>query len=194
MRTCWQRRCANCTPHQNTAHGCNGARRRWLERLAGTGERVDLAWQDAEPDGRTLACRLFGCPVETPILAYHDARTGQERFAWFVGETLKGALFLAPEPVAVSRAWAVEQLSTRFTQASARLGVVAGRPGRGVAEKGATVCSCFSIGVNQITTAVTRGCRTVAAVGEVTQAGTNCGSCRAEIQGIIDVYRLQAAE
>lgn len=158
------------------------------------GWRLELAWQGAGVDGRTLACRLFGCPVETGILSYHDADSGQERFAWFVGEQLRGALFLAPEPVAVSRAWAVEQLSTRFTRASGRLGVVAGRPGHGVADKGATVCSCFGIGVNQIGTAIAGGCLTVAAVGEATQAGTNCGSCRAEIKGIIDAYRLQAAE
>ena len=158
------------------------------------GWRLELAWQGVGPDGRTLACSLFGCPVETAILAYRDADSGQERFAWFEGGRLQGALFLAPEPVAVSRAWAVEQLSARFTSASGRLGMVAGRPGRGITDKGATVCSCFGIGVNQIATAIAGGCLSVAAVGEATQAGTNCGSCRAEIKGIIDAYRLQAAE
>jgi assimilatory nitrate reductase catalytic subunit len=50
------------------------------------------------------------------------------------------------------------------------------------------------VGASQIAEAVLAGCHTVAAVGMALQAGTNCGSCRAEIKGIIDAYRLQAAE
>jgi assimilatory nitrate reductase catalytic subunit len=166
----------------------------WALATCTAGWRLELAWQDADLDGRTLACRLFGCPINAAILTYHDAEAAQERFAWFEGERLMGALFLAPEPVAVSRAWAIEQLATSFTQRGAKLGVVAGRPCFSVADKGATVCSCFGVGSNQIAAAIAGGCQTVAAVGESIQAGTNCGSCRAEIKGIIDAYRLQAAE
>ena len=49
-------------------------------------------------------------------------------------------------------------------------------------DKGAIVCSCFDVGANEIRDAVTKGgCRTVDAVGTKLNAGTNCGSCRAEI-------------
>jgi len=73
--------------------------------------------------------------------------------------------------------------------------VLAGRPGADMPDSGAIVCSCFSVGVNTITAAVTaQGCSTVEAVGACTKAGTNCGSCRAEIRGIIDAHRLAAAE
>jgi assimilatory nitrate reductase catalytic subunit len=62
-------------------------------------------------------------------------------------------------------------------------------------DSGAIVCSCFSVGINTITAAVAQqGCTSVEAVGACTKAGTNCGSCRAEIRGIIDAHRLQAAE
>jgi assimilatory nitrate reductase catalytic subunit len=62
-------------------------------------------------------------------------------------------------------------------------------------DSGAIVCSCFSVGVNTITAAITQqGCSTVEAVGACTKAGTNCGSCRAEIRGIINARGLQAAE
>ncbi|TIT70654.1 MAG: (2Fe-2S)-binding protein, partial [Mesorhizobium sp.] len=37
-------------------------------------------------------------------------------------------------------------------------------------------------------------CSTVGAVGEALKAGTNCGSCRAEIRAIIGAGRVQAAE
>jgi assimilatory nitrate reductase catalytic subunit len=53
----------------------------------------------------------------------------------------------------------------------------------------------MGVGINTITEAVTRhGCSTVEAVGALTRAGTNCGSCRAEIRGIVDAHRLLAAE
>ncbi|PLT97397.1 hypothetical protein BMJ34_18150, partial [Sinorhizobium medicae] len=38
------------------------------------------------------------------------------------------------------------------------------------------------------------GCHSVEAVGEKLSAGTNCGSCRAEIRGIINACLTVAAE
>jgi assimilatory nitrate reductase catalytic subunit len=107
-------------------------------------------------------------------------------------DRLTGALFLAAEPVAVSRNWAVDQLGVDFSERRARFAVVAGRPGKGIVDKGATVC--FSVGVKQIAAAVAGGRVTVDVIGRALQAGTNCGSCRSEIQEIVDAHRLQAAE
>jgi assimilatory nitrate reductase catalytic subunit len=56
------------------------------------------------------------------------------------------------------------------------------------------VCSCFSVGVNRIVSAIRDGCHTVETVSKDTSAGTNCGSCRAEIRGIIDRCLAAAAE
>ncbi|MFC7395626.1 molybdopterin-dependent oxidoreductase [Chelatococcus sp. GCM10030263] len=163
----------------------------WALARCNGGWRFEFALADKDRDGAALAAELFGHPPD--VLAYHDARVGQQRFAAFEGGRLRGALFLAAEPVAVSRAWAVDQLVGDFADQRARLSVVAGRPGRGL-DRGATVCACFGIGANQIAAAVAAGCTTVAAIGEALQAGTNCGSCRSEIRGIIDVHRLRAAE
>ena len=69
-----------------------------------------------------------------------------------------------------------------------------GPPRQGTVDRGATVCSCFGVGAKQIAAAVAAGCVTVDAIGRALQAGTNCGSCRSEIQEIIDAHRLQAAE
>ena len=70
---------------------------------------------------------------------------------------------------------------------------MAGRPGKGSVDRGAIVCSCFAVGANEIAAAAARGCTTVAAIGEALQAGTNCGSCRAEIRNIIEAQRDTAA-
>jgi assimilatory nitrate reductase catalytic subunit len=128
------------------------------------------------------------------MIAYHDTEAGHFRFAAFSCDRLVAALFLAPEPVAVSRGWAVEQLSLRHTEIRARFSVIAGRPGRGNEDQGATVCSCFGVGGKAIAAAVRRGCTTVESIGKTLQAGTNCGSCRGEICQIIEAQCATAAE
>ena len=45
-----------------------------------------------------------------------------------------------------------------------------------------------------IVAAIRAGCTTVDDIGKVTCAGTNCGSCKSEIKGIIDEHRVIAAE
>jgi assimilatory nitrate reductase catalytic subunit len=92
----------------------------------------------------------------------------------------------------VSREWAVSQLVENNSSPRTRSAVLAGRPGAGGLDRGAIVCACFGIGANEIAGAVARGCTSVAAVGAATQAGTNCGSCRAEIRNILDA-QLAAA-
>lgn len=157
------------------------------------GWRVELAFGKDEADWPGFAADLFAGPAGSETNSYFDLRSGQYRMACFDGESLIGALYLAPEPVSVSRSWAVSQL-TEIMSGRSRLGIIAGRPGRGSADRGATVCSCFNVGVNDIAAACARGCGTVAAIGEATSAGTNCGSCRSEIKSIIDARMLHAAE
>ena len=53
-------------------------------------------------------------------------------------------------------------------------------------DKGAIVCSCFQVGCHEIAAAAATGATTVRAVGDCLKAGTNCGSCRSEIQSILD--------
>ena len=163
-----------------------------LAKCAG-GWRVEFAFGKDEPDWGAFASTLFDAPATAETSAYHDLQSGQHRFACFDGAQLAGALYLGRDPVPVSRNWAVAQLSEPMS-GRARLGIIAGRPGKGCADRGATVCSCFNVGTNDIAEAVARGCSSVAAVGAATSAGTNCGSCRAEIKAIIDARTLQAAE
>ena len=150
------------------------------------GWRLELALAGDARDWTGFATSLFGCGPEADLLFYQDMTGGQHRFACFEGERLVGALFLAAEPVSVSRDWAVEQLSVSFADPRRRFSIIAARPGAGGFDRGATVCSCFGVGANQITAAIAAGCSSVEAIGQSTQAGTNCGSCRAEIRKIID--------
>jgi assimilatory nitrate reductase catalytic subunit len=153
------------------------------------GFRLELALAEACEDWADVAASLFATSPGAETLAYHDVAAGQHRFACFDGERLVGALFLASEPVSVSRAWACEQLIKQHPGQRARMSVIAGRPGVGSLDRGAIVCSCFGIGANQIASAVARGCLTVKAVGQALGAGTDCGSCRGEITRLIEQCR-----
>ena len=164
----------------------------WAVAPCRAGWRFEFAFASADRDWSEFAGILFGGRTET--LIFEDRRAGRRRFARFDGNRLVGALYLAPEPVAVSRDWAIDQLGIEHANPAARAASIAGRPGRGLTDRGATVCSCFAVGVNQISAAVAAGCATVAAVGQRLRAGTNCGSCRAEIKGIIDAHHRDATE
>ncbi|WP_274426412.1 nitrate reductase [Chelativorans sp. YIM 93263] len=166
----------------------------WALARSKGGWRLELA------DGRPLDApeallrRLLSlAPSGVEIIAYHDTRQGSHRMAAFNGERLLGALYLSRTPVVASRGFAVEQLSQPHSDPRSRNRVIAGRAGADRPDPGAVVCSCFGVGANQIAGAVRAGCTSLAAVGKTLKAGTNCGSCRAEIKGLIDAYRLEAA-
>ena len=166
----------------------------WAVAKCKGGWRVELAFADDDIDWAGFAQSLFGAPRETEMLAYHDRDAGQHRIAAFDDKHLAGALFVAPGPVAVSRGWAAQQLEEMHASQRERFRIVAGRAAAERPDAGAIVCSCFGVGANQIATAVAAGCTTVDGIGGSLKAGTNCGSCRAEIRAIIQVNRVQAAE
>ncbi len=166
----------------------------WALAKAEAGFRLELAFAGPLDDWAGWCRRVFAIPQGVEPLGYADAQTGDIRLAFFDGARLLAAFFLAREPVAVARNWAIAQLAADHLDLRKRFALVAGRPGADKPDPGATVCSCFGVGVNQIVAAVRGGCHSVEAVGKSLNAGTNCGSCRAEIRGIIDGCHATAAE
>jgi assimilatory nitrate reductase catalytic subunit len=166
----------------------------WARARAEGGWRVELAFETAPEDWAAWCRGAFDIPGHIEPLGYADRQSGDLRLAFFDGNRLRAALFVARQPVAVARNWAVSQLAADYEHRRQRAALVAGRPGGDHADPGAIVCSCNSVGVNRIVGAIRGGCRDVDAVGRETSAGTNCGSCRAEISGIIDGCLRTAAE
>ena len=166
----------------------------WALAKADGGYRLELAFESGPDDWVAWSKTVFGIETRVEPLGYSDSRSGDLRLAFFDGETLLAAVFIAKKPVAVARNWAISQLSVRHDDIRMRFAIVAGRPGADKPDPGATVCACFNVGVNQITQAIRGGCHSVDAIGKELNAGTNCGSCRAEIRGIIDGCLATAAE
>ena len=166
----------------------------WAIARAENGFRLELAGDEPEDGFETWLSQSLGLDEDVEIVRYRDAAAGDCRILALRGSRLLAAFFASRSPVAVSRQWAVDQLLTDHADAVARSRLVAGRPGAGQADKGATVCACFSVGAKEIARAVGQGCRSVDAIGQLLSAGTNCGSCRPEIRRIIDAQALLAAE
>lgn len=158
-------------------------------RVAG-GFVTEMAASEAPKAWDGLLDRIIGPPEDSnDDLAYHDASAGRYRFARYSGDQLVAALFVAPTGLPISRSWATEQLTRRF-DGPERMRFLAGRSGAGQIDRGPIVCACFEVGRNEIVRAAAEGCRTVADVGARLKAGTNCGSCRAEIRRTIDATGL----
>lgn len=162
----------------------------WALARVADGWRVELAGAREPDDWVTYARRLFSVDAEADFVVCEDVARGRYKFAVFDGEHLDGALFVGREPVDVARSWVIEKFTGQFADARVRHALVAGRAGGDEVDKGPIVCACFEIGRNQILDAVRGGCRTVSDVGAVAKAGTNCGSCRAEISRLIEDARV----
>ena len=180
-------------------HGFAGTRARpvhhfdyWACARVNGGWRTELASAAPTNAWDKTARLVLGATVDEELISYQDRRRGDWRFAAVRAGVLLGVFYASREPVAVARSWASTLLESEGVPVPALL---AGRPGGAVEDKGAIICSCFSVGFKQIASAVADGsCLSVDAVGALLKAGTNCGSCRSEIRQIVDKGRALAAE
>jgi len=123
------------------------------------------------------------------FVGLQDRASSDARFLAYDSDKMLGTLFIAQDPVKVSRRWAIQALAKPLPDAAARVALLAGRPPTDQPDTGPTVCACFSVGRNTISTAIQAGAVTLDAVGTACQAGTNCGSCRSEIAAMLPAYQ-----
>jgi assimilatory nitrate reductase catalytic subunit len=151
------------------------------------GHRVELADSVPHGDGLAFARRLFGLP-DTEVASVTDPKRGLARCAFHDSGKLVAALFIGPRPVDIARDFVVDGLLGE------RPHVLAGRPGADQPDPGPTVCSCLNVGVNTIRAAIESGqTMSVEAIGKHLGAGTNCGSCRPELAGLLARYAQPVA-
>jgi assimilatory nitrate reductase catalytic subunit len=164
----------------------------WAVAPAEGGFRVELAGQETPGDWQAFARELFGLADGGEWIAYYDREAGIARLAAFEGDRLVGALFVAPQPVGLSRGFIAGALPENHA-GMARYRLLAGQGGADQPDPGAILCACFQVGVNQIVAAIRDGQGTVEAIGMALKAGTNCGSCRSDIRRMLDEGRFEKA-
>lgn len=152
----------------------------------------EIAHQTMPNDVADLARDLSSSEGEW--LSASDPNNGLHRFAQIENDALQTCLMISANNQLPPREWLVELFNNDIIDSLSRLGLLSGLPPAGAIEKGRIICSCNSVGIHQIIEAIQSGATTPDAVGTKCHAGTNCGSCRTEINELVGEYALQAAE
>ncbi len=152
------------------------------------GWQAELAWTTAPEDWEAELRRLTGL-TDGRASVMADSGSGRARVALFDGERVAAVMFIAREPVALARRHVAGLVGQEVSAAEA----LAGWPGADRPDPGATVCSCFEVGVNTLKTAISDGSSSVEALGVSTCAGTNCGSCKPELAALIAAHAAPVA-
>ncbi|MDD9715494.1 molybdopterin-dependent oxidoreductase [Dinoroseobacter sp. PD6] len=145
-----------------------------------TGTRAEVADFKLPDNWEAEARKILSLPGGSASVIEDSAR-GTARVAIHEKGTLTGLFFAAATPVALSRSHVVALIGTAADPIQALAGVpAADRP-----DPGAMVCACFDVGANSLRRAIDGGATTLHALGVCTRAGTNCGSCRPELEAIL---------
>ena len=164
-----------------------------LARIEG-GWRVELAGMKAAADWDFFARKIFGLdePQVLEMVAMRDEKRGDYRCVAVRDGEILGVIFVARAPVAAARAWLCEQFAQ---QGAIPLALLAGRPPRACRDPGRKICVCLNVGANIILAAIAeKNLSSAEAVGAATGAGTGCGSCKPEIERLLNDPALAASQ
>jgi len=168
----------------------------WSRAAVAGGWVYELSGTEPPEQGILLARRLVDVVPADQLLEYTDRRSSTFRAAATDAEgRLAEALLVAPHGHLPERDWLLSLLASDAALSPLdRRALLSGRAPVPVPSVGRIVCSCFNVGVNQLTAAITGGSASLDEIGNVLKAGTNCGSCRSEIRTMLEASRLMAAE
>jgi assimilatory nitrate reductase catalytic subunit len=119
------------------------------------------------------------------LVIYADPRRGTFRYASVIGQRLDACLFIASKAAALpSRDVLAALLGTRI-KPDMRVSVLAASQVSSNSA-GRTICACFGVGLQTLHEIIVRRQLTsIAEIGAVLRAGTNCGSCIPELRAVL---------
>jgi assimilatory nitrate reductase catalytic subunit len=145
--------------------------------------RYELAG-DCVPDSWAAWSRAT-CGDNYDWIEFADAAAGRYRAAALRDGRLFAALFVGTRPVRGDRDGLSACFSGKPIDERARLGILSGRLGD-YPDRGAIVCSCFSVGRKTLVDAIrSRRLSSAQQIGAALRAGTNCGSCVPELNALL---------
>jgi len=158
----------------------------WATSAQDSVSRLEFEGQGNDPPGaRWLRSALPGAECAEWI-EYGDAGTGCWRAALVSDGVLVACMMVTRTGVLPSRGWVSSLFAKPVLEPADRGSLLRGAR-QDVRDPGPTVCACFQVGANSIRSAVQSGCASLEAIGAQLRAGTNCGSCRPEIQRLLAV-------
>jgi assimilatory nitrate reductase catalytic subunit len=146
--------------------------------------RYELAGDELPASWSEWADRLLG--PRASRIEFLDAAGGRYRGANVADDRLQACVFVATAKSLPSRTWLATLFGSTILADADRLAILAGRAPKGALESGPVVCSCFAVGRSTLLRAI-RGDALVSVeqIGKALRAGTNCGSCIPELEGLL---------
>ena len=135
--------------------------------------------------GMSFADWLHGLTLPTlEMITADDAAANWHRRAWLEQGRLV-AFLAAPWPSAADLDWASSLLGQRL-DGQQRKRLLALQAGTASSARGRRICSCFGVHEQTLIAAIRAGrLDSVAAIGQATRAGSNCGSCQSELAELL---------
>jgi assimilatory nitrate reductase catalytic subunit len=162
----------------------------WARVPLDEGHAFDLAGCVPLPSGRATEAwvtELLACAATPELVIYADPARGAFRYASLVEGRLDACLFIARSAAGLPPREAVAALLGTRIDPERRTCLLAGQSGAAVTnDSGPTICACFGVGLRTLhRTIATRRLTSLAEIGAVLRAGTNCGSCIPELKAIL---------
>ncbi|WP_339614465.1 molybdopterin-dependent oxidoreductase [uncultured Parvibaculum sp.] len=183
----WQAFCL--TRHEIDASGFDY----WARRKVQDGYLYELAGLFGEERIPELGVLAGSSAADDEEIEMRDGRRGSFRQARLRQGRLECCLLVSRDVCLPARDWLAGLLAADILDDETRRALLSGRPASGVGQ-GPVVCACMGVRADTIVDAIAEHALTnVKEVGECTGAGTNCGSCRADIRKLIDERQREEA-
>jgi assimilatory nitrate reductase catalytic subunit len=156
------------------------------------GWRTELTGFHASlPDAQWLRDRIPATEAfKSQWLEYEDVDAGSYRAACFIDGLLHTVLIAEQQTPLPSRSWLQAQFASNELSPELRRSILTGRPSQADEDPGVTVCACHSVGTTAIAKALAAGADSITKLGDCTRAGTQCGSCKPELQRMLQKHLL----
>ncbi|MDP3174230.1 MAG: molybdopterin-dependent oxidoreductase [Phenylobacterium sp.] len=191
---------ARVSPYGEAWRGFFVAREAWT-----APEGLDLIWRRTPYDGcqvhefaglggaaeREAVVEALMRRAEGEVLTMDDPARGALRRAVITEGRAERVLAIVEMGGLPARGWIADRFLDDALELGDRIALLAGRSVDTV-DVGQMVCACLKVGTKTIEAAIGAGARHLDAVGAVTGAGTNCGSCRPEIARLLAAMPKEA--
>lgn len=147
--------------------------------------RYEIAGKEMPDDWATHAKTLLNVEDTEEWAEFYDKADGHYRAARFVDDRLDSVIFIDSSILLPPRDWLISLFQKESITTGERASLLQGIPPADVEDTGKIICACFNVGVKTICKAIHDGAGNAEMVGDVCQAGTNCGSCRPEITELV---------
>ncbi len=150
--------------------------------------RYELAGMENPRDWSEHAHKILAHGVANENwLELYDKSRNYYRAVRLSGQRLDSCLFITPDINLPPRDWLISLFHKERISQEERQNLLQGEAPGDQEDTGKVICACFNVGEKTIMEAIqTKGLKTVDAIGEYLKAGTNCGSCKPELEELLN--------